>query len=258
MTDFANFLRELLGISDYFMISETKKKEYPKKTIEIHLTYSPQVYKVSGKEYRLYDQSPARKWQHLSWFDCTCFIVCSLPSYVDDNGKVKVIAVSFASKGKGYTRLFSQKIIASLLLVKVQKTVATLFQTTPYIVSSIMEQAVENGLDERGGINDFKNISIDEKAYRKGYQYVSILIDRDKDYVMELGEGRAEKDVKALFFSLNSQEEQPHLKRVNSQPLKTDLTSKNLFQAAAQRTCINLESNGSRAFYQKYGQNVLF
>ena len=32
---------------------------------------------------------------------------------------------------------------------------------------------------------------------------------------MELGEGRAEKDVKALFFSLNSQEEQPQLKRVN-------------------------------------------
>ena len=99
------------------MISEIKKKEYPKKTIEIHLKYLPKVYNVSGKEYKLYDQSPAREWQHLSWFDYTCFIVCSLPSYVDDNGKVKVIAVSFASKGKGYTRLFSQKIIASLLLV---------------------------------------------------------------------------------------------------------------------------------------------
>ena len=139
------------------MISVIKKKEYPKKTIEIHLKYSPKVYKVSGKEYRLYDQSPERKWQHLSWFDYTCFIACGLPRYVDDNGKVKVINVSFASKGKGYTRLFSQKIIASLLLVKVQKTVATPFQTSPYIVSSIMEKAVENGLDERGEINDFKN-----------------------------------------------------------------------------------------------------
>ncbi len=79
MTDFANFLREILGIADYFMISEIKKKADPKKTIEIHLTYSPKVYKVSGKEYRLYDQSPERKWQHLSWFDYTCFIVCSLP-----------------------------------------------------------------------------------------------------------------------------------------------------------------------------------
>ncbi len=72
-----------------------------------------------------------------------------LPSYVDDHGKVKVITVSFASKGKGSTRLFSQKIIASLLLVKVQNTVATLFQTTPYIVSSIMEKAGENELDEK-------------------------------------------------------------------------------------------------------------
>ena len=70
-----------------------------------------------------------------------------------------------------------------MLLVKVQNTVATLFQTTPHIVSSIMEKAVENGLDERGEINDFEHVSIDEKAYRKGHQYASILIDSDKDYV---------------------------------------------------------------------------
>ena len=77
-----------------------------------------------------------------------------------------------------------------------------------------MEKAVENGLDERGEINDFEHVSIDEKAYRKGHKYASILIDSDKGYVMELTEGRAEKDVKALFFSLNSREEQPQLKSV--------------------------------------------
>ena len=53
MTDFADFLQEMLGISEYFMISEMKKEEYPKKTypkktIEIH------------------------------------FVVCSLPRYVKD------------------------------------------------------------------------------------------------------------------------------------------------------------------------------
>ena len=91
------------------------------------------MYKVSGKEYRLYDQAPERKWQYLSWFDYTCFVVCSLPRYVDDNGEVKVIDASFASKVKGYTHLFSQKIIESILLAKVQKTVAILLQSTPHI-----------------------------------------------------------------------------------------------------------------------------
>ena len=47
-------------------------------------------------------------------------------------------------------------------------------------------------------------------------------------------------------------------KGLSSQPLKTDLTSKNLFQATAQRRWINLESNGSRAFYQKTDKNALF
>ena len=53
--------------------------------------------------------------------------------YVDDNGEVKVIDASFASKVKEYTHLFSQKIIESLLLDKVQKTVAILLQSTPHI-----------------------------------------------------------------------------------------------------------------------------
>jgi len=71
--------------------------------------------------------------------------------------------------------------------------------------------------ETQGGetFTDFKNVSLDEKAYTKGHKYASILIDSDKDYVMELIEGRKEKNVKALFFSINSQEHQAQLERVN-------------------------------------------
>ena len=35
MTDFADFLREMLGIADYFLISEIKKEEDHRNTLNI-------------------------------------------------------------------------------------------------------------------------------------------------------------------------------------------------------------------------------
>jgi transposase len=70
-------------------------------------------------------------------------------------------------------------------------------------------------LRKRGFITDFKNVSLDEKAYKPGHEYATILIDADKNCVLNLTEGRKEKSVKALFFELNEQEKQPQIERVN-------------------------------------------
>ena len=213
--DFVDFLKEMLGVTNDFAITQIEKEEEPKKVIKIFLKYLPNRYKKDSIEYRLYDTTPEREWQHLSWFDYSCYLVCKLPRYIDSDGKPKVIDINFAPKNKGYTYLFSQKIIEVLQKVRVQKTVADLLQTTAHIVRSVMEQAVENALEERGEVSDFENISLDEKAYAKGHEYATILIDSDKEYIIEMNEGRKEKSVKALFFSLNTKEHQPQIKRVN-------------------------------------------
>lgn len=213
--DFIDFLKEMLGITNDFAITQIEKQEETEKAIKIYLKYLPKRYKKDGIEYRIYDTTPEREWQHLSWFDYKCYLVCNLPRYIDSKGKPKVIEPNFASKNKGYTHLFSQKIIKVLQKVRVQKTVADLLQTTPHIVRSVMEQAVEKAIEERAEVSDFENISLDEKAYAKGHEYATILIDSDKEYVIEMTEGRKEKSVKSLFFSLNSKEHQPQIKRVN-------------------------------------------
>ncbi len=78
-----------------------------------------------------------------------------------------------------------------------------------------MEDAVELGIAAREEVDDLVHISLDEKSYTKGHQYATILIDSFKDDVVEMVEGRKEKNVKCLFFNLNSQDIQPRLMRVN-------------------------------------------
>jgi transposase len=78
-----------------------------------------------------------------------------------------------------------------------------------------MENAVSKALEARGNVTDMETISLDEKAFSEGHNYATILVDSKKDYVVELTEGRAEKDVKALLYAVTSEEKQPQLKRVN-------------------------------------------
>lgn len=213
--DFIDFLKEMLGITDDFGITSIEKIEVPEKIIRINLSYLSNKYVQYGIVYKLYDTAQEREWQHLSWFDYKCYLVCKLPRYKDKQGNVKTIEPNFAPKGKSYTHLFATKIIEVLQKVKVQNTVASLLQTSPHIVRSVMEMAVNKATETRGEISDFVNISIDEKAYAKGHEYATILIDSDKDYVVDMHEGRKEKSVRTLFYNLNSQELQPQLQRVN-------------------------------------------
>lgn len=208
--EFVDFLREMLGITEDFAITQIEKDETDK-IIRIHLQYLNKDF----KGHKFYDHAPEREWQHLNWFNYRCYLVCSLPRYIASDGQPKTIDINFAPKSKGYTHLFAAHIIEALQKIKVQNTVAELFQTTPYIVRSIMETAVESGLEQRGEVDDLKYVSLDEKAYTQGHKYATILIDSEKDYEVEMTEGRKEKNVKALFFSINSQESQPTIERVN-------------------------------------------
>ena len=212
--EFSDFLKKLLGIGSDFEVSEVTVEEKSKE-INIHLNYIPKRYTVQGKGYPIYDQAPERKWQHLNWFEYKCYIICSIPRYVNSEGKVTTIDIDFAPKSRSYTNKFSQQVILYLQTVRVQSTVANLLNTSSYIVRSIMEDAVQNALSTRGFITDFKHVSLDEKAYKPGHEYATILIDSDKECVLNLIEGRKEKSVKALFFELNEQENQPQIELVN-------------------------------------------
>jgi hypothetical protein len=65
-----------------------------------------------------------------------------------------------------FTNKFRQQTILCLQTVRVKNTVANLLKNTPYIIRSIMEDAVENALRCNGLITNFTNVSLDEKVYK--------------------------------------------------------------------------------------------
>ena len=209
------FIKELIGIGSDYTITLIEKEEEPEKIIHIYLKYNKRTFTIDGKKYKLYDVTPERKWQHLNWFKYKCYLHCSLPRYIDENGNPKVIPVVFSPPGKSYTYDFMNEALSLLKLNKVVRKTAIILRTTPYIITSIMEDFVEKGLQKRGFVENLSQISIDEKAHRRGHEYATIVMDTRHDYVLDMAEGRKEKSLKAQIYTITGKEVLPNLKLVN-------------------------------------------
>jgi transposase len=212
--DILQVLQHLLPLGTDWDITKVNLLEDTNR-IDIYVSYKPNNFLINTTHHKLYDELPEREWQHLPWFQYQCYIKCKVPRYVNSNNEVRAIPVPWATNRKGYTTLFATHIIATLQLVQVQSKVAQICQTTDYIVRSIMENAVEGALSKRGTITDIEHISIDEKAFAKGHEYASIVIDAKEAKVLELTEGRKAENVLAMMFALTNEEELPQIKMVN-------------------------------------------
>ncbi len=92
---------------------------------------------------------------------------------------------------------------------------AAIMSTTSLLVTSVMEEIGGQGLEKQGSIKDFRQFIIDEKALHRDCEYSTLAMGSCHDYVLEMTEGRKDKSVKALLFTITEEETFPDLRLVN-------------------------------------------
>ena len=111
-------------------------------------------------------------------------------------GGVKAIGVPWAASKGRYTHLFESKVIDTLLATKNQTKTRELLQCSFNVVNRIMHRATERGLKKRGSDTIYTQLSIDEKSFKKGHNYVSVLSNPDTGLIVDVSEGRTKKSCK--------------------------------------------------------------
>lgn len=169
-------------------------------SVHIYISYDSKIHITdSGEEQKIYDYRKERVWQHLPVFQFTCYIHCRIPRVKLGSGKVKSIAVPWASSHDSYTYLFNNYVIDVLLATHNQTKTAWLVKTSFYTVNTILHKSVKLGLSRRILQAPLKRLNIDEKSIGKGHKYASILVDVDGKRVLDVCEGRDKKSVKKLL-----------------------------------------------------------
>ena len=146
-----------------------------------------------------------RKWRHLDTCQFETIIEARVPSVRHEDGKVEEVTVPWADRFQRVTRLLAQAVIVWLEACGNVDKVAKIMRLDWTTVDSIMKAAVERGLERRKK-EPIDYVGVDEKSFRRGHTYASILNDLDNNRVWDLVEGRKTENAKTLLETLGEEQ----------------------------------------------------
>ena len=169
--------------------------------VDIFLKFDLQEYKnIHSETYEfIHDYSDYRRWRHLDILQFKTFINAKIPRIKDKNGKITSVRVPWADNGKHHSYLFEKLVIDWLLATKNQTKTAQMMQCSFNLVNSIMHNATERGLQRRDSKEVYKQLSIDEKSFQKGHNYVTVLSNPEKGIIIDVVKDRTLESAKSLL-----------------------------------------------------------
>jgi transposase len=97
---------------------------------------------------------------------------------------VQQIAIPYAEKHSRFTSRFESAILVWLQDSPIS-TVAANFNLSWDEVDGILQRAVKRGLSRRT-VQAVENLGVDETSYQKRHEYVTVLLDKDRDSVIDV------------------------------------------------------------------------
>lgn len=168
--------------------------------IEISCILDQFVDEETGEICKFYDRAPVRSWRHLDTMQYKTFIKCQLPRMITSNGKVKTVQPNWASGYERHTYLFEHVVIDLLQASKNQTKTAKLMRCGFNVINRILHQSVERGMKRRSLSQvHFDHLSIDEKSFKKGHHYITVLSHPSSGSVLDVEEDRTKEACKKLF-----------------------------------------------------------
>ena len=207
MNKLTNLFAQLLGLNSSWAVSGVDLS-LEDKQLEIHLQHIGKGYlpcPECNAECVIADHAPERTWRHLDTMQFETILRARVPRTKCAQCGVKTIKVPWADKYSRFTLMFEAFAIRVLQACSNVKRAAIMLGLDWDAVHRIMERAVQRGL-ERRELGDVPYVGMDEKSFRRGQSYVSILVDLSGARVLDVSEGRDEKAANELWASLGKKQ----------------------------------------------------
>lgn len=183
------FYTNLLDIRDPWEVSSIKRDSKSREVTAIVTLKAdrPLVCPICGMVAKLHDHR-FRRWRHLDSCNHKTIMEADIPRVECAEHGVKQVAITWAVKGSRFTAEFESTVLLWLQGDSI-KTVAENFELSWDEVDGIMSRAVNRGLFRREKTLP-KNIGIDETSFQKHHQYVTVILDKDTDTIIDILDDR--------------------------------------------------------------------
>lgn len=230
-----SFFNILLDLDEGWVVNQVstdiKKEEvYLKVVCKLNEFEDPET----GKMCKVYDHAPERRWRHLDTMQYKTYISCMLPRVKLPTGKIKTINPGWASGHERHTFLFEHAVIDLLHATKNQTRTAKLMRCGFNVVNRIIHLSTKRGMERRKLDSIvFEHLSIDEKSFKKGHQYVTVLSHPASGCILEVEKDRTKDACKTLVEKSLTQNQRNNIQTVSMDMWKAFIsTSKEVFPNA--------------------------
>ena len=162
----------------------------------------------AGQECSVYD-TVQKKWQHLDFFQHTCYLHARVPRIKTSTGQIRLVQVPWSRPNSGFTLLFEA---FALILIKKEMPVnkaASILKVYAPRIWTIFNHWVSRAREKDAPLDIIK-VGIDETSSKKGHKYVTLSVDLDKRQVVHVCPGKDEQTVKNFHNYLESKKINPN------------------------------------------------
>jgi transposase len=157
-----------------------------------------------GASCPLYDHQAERQWRHLDTCQYRTILHAAPPRSQCREHGVRVVKLPWAEPHSRFTALMEGLAIAWLKQAS-QKAVAEQLRLSWDEIHAIMERAVERGLARRKA-EEIPYLGVDEKAFRKGHKYLTLVNDLSGSRVLYVAEDREQKSLDGFWPTLTEEQ----------------------------------------------------
>lgn len=244
MTDLNTHYRQLLGLDSSWQV-DAVDLDLAGKQVSIRLSHlgGKLVCPSCSGSCSQADLAPERTWRHLDTMQFTTELKARIPRSRCGDCGVKTIAVPWGDKHSRFTLMFEAFAIEVLNACSCVNRAAALLGLSWSSVHSIIERAVDRGL-ERREVDDIKHVGMDEKSFGRGHDYVSVMTDIDNSRVLEVAPERTIEAADSLWKTLTQTQ------REEVESVSMDMWQ--AFMTSAQKNAPNAEIVHDKFHIAKY------
>jgi transposase len=196
---------QILGIKSPWQVSDVELA-LSEGEVTVHVEPEPGAKlccPTCGEPSPGYDSRP-RRWRHLDTCQYKTILVAELPRVKCKEHGVVTVSVPWAEPGSGFTAMF-EALVIDWLKEASTSAVSRLMNLSWNAIDGIMQRAVERGLSRREALT-MTQIGVDETAFKKRHDYVTIVSDQREGTVLHVGGDRKKETLKDWYNSLNAEQ----------------------------------------------------
>jgi transposase len=158
---------------------------------------------VCGTPASRYD-SRQRSWRHLDTMQYETHLIADVPRTNCSEHGVHQVNVPWAERGSRFTAMF-ESLVIDWLREASTRAVARLMGMSWDEVDGIMARAVKRGLQRRRP-EELRVIGVDEKAFRKRHEYVTVVCNALEGTVVHVADDRKAASLADYYTSLTTKQ----------------------------------------------------